>query len=154
MIVENVKNKSKVGPPFPKTIAHIEGWVRYIGANNPLNSLKNVQAHYDIGNELYKLMLDDETLSYTCALWRDPKLLSFRQFPGLGTHLPESKDYMDLSLDQAQLNKIHLIIEKAGITADDEVVELGCGWGGFAIEAALQTGCKITSYNLSVEQLK
>ena len=62
--------------------------------------------------------------------------------------------YKHISLGQAQLNKIHYIIRKAGLTAEDTVAELGCGWGGFAIEAAATTGCRITSYNLSIEQIK
>lgn len=147
VVAENVKARAPVGPPFPWLIAQIEGFVRWVGANTPIISLNNVQKHYDIGNEMYKLMLDDETMSYTCALFRDPELQGFRQFP-------DDKTYRSISLGQAQLNKIHYVIKKAGITSEDEVVELGCGWGGFAIEAALTTGCKIRSYNLSIEQIK
>lgn len=58
-----------------------------------------------------------------------------------------------MTLDQAQLNKIHYVIQKAGLKETDEVVELGCGWGGFAVEAAATVGCKIRAYNLSVEQV-
>ena len=146
VVAENVKARAPVGPPFQAATAQLEGFMRWVHANNPINSLRNVQAHYDIGNEMYKLMLDDETMSYTCALFRDPSLQGFVQHPDDG--------YKHISLGQAQLNKIHYIIRKAGLTAEDTVAELGCGWGGFAIEAAATTGCRITSYNLSIEQIK
>ena len=128
------------------TLTAVRAVSRRARSNNPLQSLTNVQAHYDIGNEMYKLMLDEETMSYTCALFRDPSLQGFVQHPDDG--------YKNISLGQAQLNKIHYIIRKAGLTSEDTVAELGCGWGGFAIEAAATTGCKITSYNLSIEQIK
>jgi len=94
-------------------------------------------------------MLDESTMAYTCALFRDPELPGHTMFPA---NDPDA--YKKISLDQAQLNKIDYIIKKAGLCADDEVVELGCGWGGFAIRAAETVGCKIRAYNLSVEQLK
>lgn len=165
------------GPPFQKIGARVEGLMRWIHSNNPVNSLRNVQEHYDIGNDMYKYMLgtqsslthlvlllpalnvgsdscvhvryasdgragglaDPETLSYTCALWRDPALRGFKQFP----QRPAIEAYKSMTLGEAQLNKIHYIIEKAGLKESDEVVELGCGWGGFSIEAAKKVGCKV-----------
>ena len=58
------------------------------------------------------------------------------------------------TLEQAQRNKLQSIIAKAGIGADDHVLEIGCGWGSFAITAAQQTGCKVTGITVSREQLE
>ncbi len=59
-----------------------------------------------------------------------------------------------MTLDQAQLNKIHLLIRKGNIQKHHRVLELGCGFGGFSCELAKAVGCRIDCYNLSVEQLK
>jgi cyclopropane-fatty-acyl-phospholipid synthase len=57
------------------------------------------------------------------------------------------------TLEQAQRNKLRKIIAKAEITANDHVLEIGCGWGSFALEAVRQTGCRVTGITVSQEQL-
>jgi len=106
--------------------------VRRVWKNTPKISHDNVKAHYDLGNAFYELMLDRKTMNYTCAVFNSPSE----------------------TLEQAQLNKMNLVINKANIRKTDKVLELGCGWGGFALHAAAKTGCKMTSYNLSGEQVK
>jgi len=106
--------------------------VRRVWKNTPKISHENVKAHYDLGNNFYQLMLDRRTMAYTCALFMNP----------------------NDSLEQAQLNKMNLVISKANIKKTDVVLELGCGWGGFALYCAAKTGCKILSVNLSAEQIK
>lgn len=145
VVLEQDKADIKVGLPMLKFLAlRISGFLNWLMTNTGARSLKNVQEHYDIGNDMYQRFLDPSTLSYTCALYRDPKELSFVQKP----------QYGKFTLDEAQLNKINYIISKAGITKDDHVLELGCGWGGFSSEAAKRTGCKVTAYNLSIEQVE
>jgi cyclopropane-fatty-acyl-phospholipid synthase len=78
---------------------------------------------------MYKLFLD-ETMTYSS-----------------GVHHPGH------SLHQAQLNKLDAIIAKADIRAGDHVLEIGCGWGSFAIRAASKTGCRVTGVTISKEQL-
>ncbi|MBT8489868.1 MAG: cyclopropane-fatty-acyl-phospholipid synthase family protein, partial [Deltaproteobacteria bacterium] len=56
------------------------------------------------------------------------------------------------TLDDAQKNKLHSMIRKARITENDHVLEIGCGWGGFAMEAVRQTGCKVTGITVSAAQ--
>lgn len=144
VVLETAKAEVPLGFPVIKAIVgRVVALCSFVFNNTPLRSLKNVQEHYDIGNEMYKLFLDPSTMSYTCALYRDPKELSFVQ-------KPQSK----YTLDQAQLNKIHYIIDKAGIKKGDRVLELGCGWGGFSAETAKKTGAKVVCYNLSIEQVK
>ena len=80
--------------------------------NTKQRARENIRAHYDLGNEFFSSFLDP-TMMYSCALFRS------------------EHD----SLEDAQKNKIHSIIKKAEINKGDHVLEIGCGWGGFAIEA-------------------
>jgi cyclopropane-fatty-acyl-phospholipid synthase len=100
-------------------------------SNTLLGSRKNIREHYDLSNDFFKLFLD-ETMMYSCALYAGP----------------------EQSAVDAQRNKLQAIIRKAHITASDHVLEIGSGWGGFALEAARTTGCRVTSITLSEEQLK
>jgi cyclopropane-fatty-acyl-phospholipid synthase len=104
---------------------------------NPANTLsgarKNIQAHYDLSNEMFELFLDP-TLSYSSAL-----------FPDLST--PPTLD----DLEAAQLNKVDAILDSAGVVRGARVLEIGTGWGTLAIRAA-QRGAMVTSVTLSVEQ--
>jgi len=99
-------------------------------ANTIKGSSRNIREHYDLSNDFFASFLDP-SMTYSAALFRH-----------------ESD-----SLAQAQRNKLHTIIEKAQIGADDHVLEIGCGWGSFAIEAVRQTGCRVTGITLSHEQL-
>jgi cyclopropane fatty-acyl-phospholipid synthase-like methyltransferase len=96
----------------------------------PAGSRKNIEEHYDAGNAMYKLFLD-ETMTYSSGLYLS------------------AKD----TLYDSQINKIDALIKKAGITAADSVLEIGCGWGGFGIRAAQTTGCRWTGITVSKEQL-
>jgi cyclopropane-fatty-acyl-phospholipid synthase len=87
--------------------------------------------HYDIGNEFYKLWLDREALQYTCAYFADP----------------------DMTIEQAQRAKMHHVCRKLRLRPDEEVVEAGGGWGGFALFMARNYGVKVKSYNISKEQI-
>ncbi len=112
-------------------LGHMMSAVRHaLHRNTKKGSRKNIHAHYDIGNEFYKLFLDPVTLLYSCGIY-------------------EGKEK---TLEEAQLEKIARIVAMAEIGADDHVLEIGCGWGGFAIEAAKQTGCRVTGITLSQEQ--
>jgi cyclopropane-fatty-acyl-phospholipid synthase len=97
--------------------------------NTVKNSRENIKAHYDLSNDMFGLFLD-ESMMYSSAIY--PK--------------------EDSSLNQAQLTKIQAIIDRAEIKSSDHVLEIGSGWGGFAIEAVRRTGCRITTITLSTEQ--
>jgi cyclopropane-fatty-acyl-phospholipid synthase len=90
---------------------------------------KNIRQHYDLGNDFFKLFLD-RTMTYSCAFFKSG----------------------DETLEEAQRNKHQKIIAKANIKKKDHVLEIGSGWGGFALEAAKTTGCRITAVTLSKEQ--
>ncbi|HEY5673399.1 MAG TPA: DUF1365 family protein [Malonomonas sp.] len=114
--------------------AAIGRWSNYLRhqlrANTIKGSSRNIREHYDLSNDFFASFLDP-SMTYSSAL-----------FSG------ENDD-----LAQAQRNKIQAIIDKAEIGNDDHVLEIGCGWGSFAIAAVKQTGCRVTGITLSREQL-
>lgn len=99
-------------------------------ANTIPGSSRNIREHYDLSNDFFATFLDP-SMTYSAAMFRDD----------------------DQSLKQAQINKLRTMIEKAQIDSSDHVLEIGCGWGSFAIEAVRQTGCRVTGITLSHEQL-
>lgn len=104
-------------------------WQHKLRRNCLKNSRKNIQAHYDLGNDFYSLFLD-KTMKYSCAYFESP----------------------NDSLQQAQENKIQKIINKLQLEPHHHVLEIGSGWGSQAIEIAKQFGCQVTSITLSEEQ--
>ena len=97
--------------------------------NQLINSKKNVAHHYDINEDLYKLFLDKD-MQYSCAYFHNP----------------------NISLDQAQKDKKQHIIKKLQIDQSMNVLDIGCGWGGMAIEIAKSTGAKVKGITLSENQ--
>jgi cyclopropane-fatty-acyl-phospholipid synthase len=101
----------------------------YLNRNSRNGSARNISAHYDLGNDLYRLMLD-ETMAYSCAI-----------YPHEGS-----------SLHEAQLAKFDAICRKLDLQPGDELVEIGTGWGGLAIHAASRYGARVTTTTISREQ--
>ena len=99
-------------------------------ANTRAGSRRNIAAHYDLGNEFYRLWLDP-SLTYSSAFYASP----------------------GLSLEAAQQAKYDLIIDAADLETGQRVLEIGCGWGGFAARAAAR-GAHVTGLTLSHEQLR
>ena len=100
-------------------------------ANTKSGSRRNIEAHYDLGNDFYKLWLDP-SMTYSSAL-----------FSGDLTR----------TLEQAQTAKIRRILERLDPRPSDHILEIGCGWGAFAEIAARDFGCRVTGITLSHEQL-
>ena len=103
--------------------------VHFFISNSKLGSKKNIQAHYDLGNDFFKLFLDD-TMTYSSAIF-------------------ESRNS---SLKEASINKLDLICKKLNLNETDHVLEIGGGWGSFAIHAAQNYGCEVTTTTISEEQ--
>jgi cyclopropane-fatty-acyl-phospholipid synthase len=97
--------------------------------NSQQGSRKNIAAHYDLGNELFALFLDQHSM-YSSATFYHP----------------------DLSLEDASTAKLERICQKLHLQLDDHILEIGTGWGGFAIYAAKNYGCHITTTTISKEQ--
>jgi cyclopropane-fatty-acyl-phospholipid synthase len=101
-----------------------------IATNNIKNSKKNIEFHYDIGNDFYKLWLDD-TMTYSCGYFK-------------------SKDD---SLSQAQKNKVEHILKKLNLKEGETLLDIGCGWGELITSAAKEYKVKAMGITLSSEQL-
>ena len=129
-----IRNRDVVQDGRFRTTAASRGleWLRHLVRRNTLpGSRRNIYRHYDLSNAFFQTFLD-ETMAYSCAI-----------FPARGA-----------SLEEAQKNKYDTIIRKARLRAEDHVLEIGCGWGGFAIEAVRRSGCRVTGVTVSREQYK
>ncbi|HKD36421.1 MAG TPA: cyclopropane-fatty-acyl-phospholipid synthase family protein, partial [Pirellulales bacterium] len=93
-------------------------------------SRENVYHHYDIGNDFYRLWLDEQLL-YTCAYFCEPTL----------------------TLEQAQVAKMDHVCRKVWLRPGDEVIEAGCGWGALALHMARRYGVRVRAFNASHEQI-
>ncbi len=100
-------------------------------ANSHDKAKDNIYHHYDIGNEVYQLWLDTEVMQYTCAYFSDP----------------------EMTLEQAQVAKLHHVCRKLQLKPGDSVVEAGCGWGGLALFMAKHYDVNVKAYNISKEQV-
>jgi cyclopropane-fatty-acyl-phospholipid synthase len=101
----------------------------WLNKNTRKGSRSNIVAHYDLGNEFFKLFLDP-TMMYSSGIF-----------------LQDNQ-----SMHQASLNKLERICERLRLQSDDHIVEIGTGWGSFAIFAAKNYGCKVTTTTISDEQ--
>ena len=111
-------------------ISQLQGRIRHASrANTRRGSQRNIAAHYDLGNAFYQSWLDP-TMTYSSALFED----------------------LNEPLEIAQNRKYARLAETLDIQPGDRVLEIGCGWGGFAEFAASKYGCKITGLTLSTEQ--
>ena len=102
----------------------------WLQSNSKRQALKNISYHYDLGNDFYRLWLDD-TMTYSSALFTTSQE----------------------SLENAQVAKYASMIDQMGVKPGDHVLEIGCGWGGFAEYAAKERGLKVTGLTISKEQL-
>ena len=111
-----------------KKILH--AWRFFTNFNLPLKSKKNVEHHYDLGEDLYNLFLDKEHRQYSCAYFKT------------------EKD----TIEVAQQNKIDHIIKKLNLKPGQRVLDIGCGWGSMCFEIAKQSECEVTGVTLSKNQ--
>jgi len=95
----------------------------------------NIAAHYDISNDMFEAFLSPD-MTYSCGIWL-PK-----------TH----PKYQEETAQESQERKLRRFITNAKISKNDHVLEIGTGWGSFAILAVRETGCRVTSLTLSKEQ--
>lgn len=105
-------------------------WMDWMQDNSRRGSRRNIHNHYDLGNDFYKLWLDDQ-LVYTCAYFPTPSS----------------------TLEQAQIAKMDHVCRKLGLQPGETVVEAGCGWGALALHMAREYGVSVKAYNVSREQI-
>ena len=102
----------------------------WLQRNHKAQARKNISYHYDLGNEFYKLWLDD-TMTYSSAYFETGQE----------------------SLENAQTAKYARLVDQMGVSPGDHILEIGCGWGGFAEYAARERGLRVTGLTISKEQL-
>jgi cyclopropane-fatty-acyl-phospholipid synthase len=101
----------------------------HLHRNSQRGSARNIAAHYDLGNDLYRLMLDD-TMAYSCGIFEQPCS----------------------TLHQASIAKFDAACRKLALGPSDHLLEIGTGWGGLAIHAARHYGCRVTTTTISSAQ--
>ncbi|PSL17251.1 SAM-dependent methyltransferase [Shimia abyssi] len=113
---------------FVRAFERLRHWMN---SNSKTQAKKNISYHYDLGNEFYALWLDD-TMTYSSAIFETGQE----------------------SMEAAQTAKYASMVDQMGVQPGDHVLEIGCGWGGFAEYAAKERGLKVTGLTISEEQLK
>jgi cyclopropane-fatty-acyl-phospholipid synthase len=101
----------------------------WLNRNTRRGSQRNIAAHYDLGNDFYRLWLDKQMM-YSCAYFESS----------------------NVKLDEAAVAKLDRACRKLELSANDSVLEIGSGWGGFAIHAAKNYGCRVTTTTISKSQ--
>jgi len=114
------------GLRFIRLFEQVKFWLQ---RNHRSQAKKNISYHYDLGNDFYKLWLDD-TMTYSSALFKTGQE----------------------SIEKAQVAKYESLINQMGVTQGDHILEIGCGWGGFAEYAAKMRGLRVTGLTISQEQ--
>ncbi len=132
------------GPFEMNWIGRFAGWIQHrLRSNTRRTARRNIEHHYDLGNDFYKLWLDP-TLAYSSAVFTDATR------PDESLHSPAN---VNETLRAAQIAKFQAMLDRLDLRADHHLLEIGSGWGGFAIFAAQKTGCRVHSITLSQEQL-
>jgi cyclopropane-fatty-acyl-phospholipid synthase len=131
ILVRNEQVLYGLGRGVGRLMAPLHKLIHRWRRNTPGGSRRNIAAHYDLGNSLFELFLD-ETMMYSSAIFEQPRA----------------------GLRSASLAKLERICQKLELNPSDHVLEIGSGWGGFAIHAARHYGCRVTTTTISREQYR
>ncbi|MGE0640683.1 MAG: class I SAM-dependent methyltransferase [Thermoanaerobaculia bacterium] len=112
-----------------RAVALVERAAHALRRNSRRGSRRNIEAHYDLGNDFFASFLD-ETMMYSCALF----------------------EHTGATLEEASLAKLDLVCRKLELSPGDRVIEIGTGWGGFALHAATKYGCRVVTTTISPAQ--
>ncbi|MEO1331420.1 MAG: cyclopropane-fatty-acyl-phospholipid synthase family protein, partial [Pseudomonadota bacterium] len=128
-----ILNNEAVARGFPgrKMLLALNRMRHWLNRNTRRQARKNIEAHYDLGNDFY-------------ALWLDPSM----------TYSSAKFEQAGETLEEAQRNKYRSICDRMALKQGDHVLEIGCGWGGFAEYAARERGARVTGLTLSPSQLE
>lgn len=124
-VLEAVEGGTAVVSKPLRKVAH------WVNRNTREGARRNIAAHYDLGNDFFSLWLD-KTMMYSCAVFEHP----------------------EVSLHDAQIARLDLVCRKLDLQPDDHIVEIGTGWGGFAMFAVQHYGCRVTTTTISNEQYR
>ncbi len=129
IFILNITLFNRIESPYAKLINFLRHSIGKLPANNIMKSKKNILAHYDFGNDFFRLFLDP-TMMYSCALYE-----------------PEN-----ISLEAASQKKLATVCHALQLQPSDHILEIGTGWGGFALYAAQHYECKVTTTTISDKQ--
>jgi cyclopropane-fatty-acyl-phospholipid synthase len=130
VFARNASASRDINSGLPQLTAPWHWLTRLVRRNSRAGSRRNIAAHYDLSNEFFALMLD-HTMSYSANLFTTPSS----------------------TLASAAEAKYEMICQKLQLTRSDHLLEIGCGWGGFAVYAASRYGCRVTATTISNAQL-
>ena len=122
-VMESVEGGAALATAPLRRILH------WLNRNSPDGSRRNIAAHYDLGNDLFALFLDD-TMAYSCGVF----------------------EREDATLHEAQVAKFERACRRLRLSPSDHLLEIGTGWGGLALHAASRYGCRVTTTTISREQ--
>ena len=131
IILKNQHLLKKIDGGFVRLLQPLRKIVHQLKKNTLSGSKKNIVAHYDLSNDFFKIWLD-KTMTYSAAIFNSDTL----------------------SLEEASIEKIDRLCRKLDIKESDDIIEIGSGWGSFALHAVKKYGCHITTTTISEEQFK
>jgi cyclopropane-fatty-acyl-phospholipid synthase len=129
IMVVNRELMNSVDSGFAIASAPLRRILHWLNHNSPAGSRRNIAAHYDHGNELFRLFLD-ETMAYSCGIFETPRS----------------------TLYEASVAKFDAVCRKLDLRAGERLMEIGTGWGGLAVHAAKHYGVHVTTTTISREQ--
>jgi cyclopropane-fatty-acyl-phospholipid synthase len=129
LMVVNRHLMNDVDAGWSRLSAPLLGLAHWLNRNDKSGSQRNISAHYDLGNRFFELFLD-ETMAYSCGIFERP----------------------DASLFDASIAKFDAALSKLALRPGQHLLEIGTGWGGLAIHAAKNYGCRVTTTTISHEQ--
>jgi cyclopropane-fatty-acyl-phospholipid synthase len=132
LMVRNLAVLAKIGRVAGAAHRIAGAVARGLRDNSRAGSRRHIHRHYDLGNDFFRLFLDEDHLMYSCGYFESA----------------------DDSLEAAQARKIDRICERLDLQPSDRVLEIGSGWGGFAVRAAARFGCRVTTTTISDEQYR
>lgn len=129
LFVHNAPQGDSLDHGLASVAARVHASLHALRSNTRPGSRRNIQDHYDLGNDLFALFLDS-TMTYSSGIFQQP----------------------GDTMEQASITKLDRICHKLALTRDDHVLEIGSGWGSFAIHAATHFGCRVTTTTISQQQ--
>ena len=120
-MIKNAHIMQQLDSGWAKLLKPINNYIHRKRQNTLTGSKENILAHYDLSNDFYKLWLDD-SMTYSCGVFKDEST----------------------TLKEASIEKLDRICRKINLSENDSILEIGTGWGSFAIHAATNYGCNIS----------
>ncbi len=131
IILRNEHVLNSIDGGFGKLMLPLHKVFHFLHRNSLSGSRKNIEAHYDLGNDMFKLFLDP-TMMYSSGIFQ----------------------HQDMTMEQASIAKLDRICQKLQLNKNDRLLEIGTGWGGFALYAAKNYGCHVTTTTISKQQFE